>query len=58
MSGLFRCVPLTSDIKYRSLINSFTIDREQQFSTNPDKVIGLEAYLKRCAWDEGISMVR
>ena len=55
MSGLFRCVPLTSDIKYRGLINSFTIDREQQFSTNPDKVIGLEAYLKRCAWDEDIN---
>ncbi len=55
MSELFKCVPLTSNIKYKALINSFTIDREQQFSSNPDKVIGLEAYLKRCAWDEDIN---
>ena len=55
MSDLFECVPLTSDPKHLDLIQSFSIDRETDFSQLTDKVIGLEAYLKRCAWNEDLN---
>ena len=55
MTSLFSCVPLTSDECNRRLINSFTIDREKDISSISDKVIGLEAYLKRCAWQDDLN---
>ena len=48
----YECVPLRSSIANLELIKSFKIDREQDYSSDPYKVVGLEAYLKRCAWDE------
>ena len=47
----FICVPLASSIKHRDELSSFCIDREYCYRNCFD-VIGLEAYLKRCAWDE------
>ena len=55
MSELFSCVPLTSDSAHLDLIQGFTIDREAGFSKRTDKVIGLEAYLKRCAWNDDLN---
>ena len=55
MSELFSCVPLTSDSAHLDVIQSFTIDREADFSKRTDKVIGLEAYLKRCAWNDDLN---
>ena len=34
------------------MIQDFTIDREEAFSNLPNKVVGLEAYLKVCAWND------
>ena len=48
----FVCVPLRSNVKNLELIKTFTIDREAEYSHEPGMVVGLEAYLKRCAWDE------
>ena len=48
----FICVPLEDDIKHKEQILEFTIDREAGYSQSKNSIIGLEAYLKRCAWDE------
>ena len=48
------CEPLRANIRNKELIKSFYIEREKECS-DPQKVngiIGLEAYLKYCAWDE------
>ena len=55
MTSLYKCVPLTSDENNRDLINNFIIDRESEISSIPDKIVGLEAYLKRCAWQDDIN---
>lgn len=55
MKDLFICVPLLSDIHHKEQIMDFVIDREAAFSSIQDKVVGLEAYLKRCAWNEDIN---
>ena len=52
MNDLYRCVPLTSDIHHLKEIEDFTVDRESDVSGIKDEIIGLEAYLKRCAWDD------
>ncbi len=48
----FICVPLRSDPRHLEMITRFVIDREYDISTIGDKVIGLESYLKRCAWED------
>lgn len=59
MKPQFKCVPLASDAKHRKEIQNFVIDRESEFSGNEDAVIGLEAYLKKCAWaDDKANSVR
>ena len=55
MKDLFICVPLLSDIHHKEQIMDFVIDREAAFSSIQDKVVGLEAYLKRCAWNEDLN---
>lgn len=55
MKGMFTCVPLTSDTANLQLIQNFVIDREKDFSHLSDKIVGLEAYLKRCAWGDDLS---
>lgn len=55
MTEPFVCVPLLSDEQHLEQINNFTIDREAEYSHRTDKVVGLEAYLKRCAWDEDLN---
>ena len=50
----YRCVPLLSDVNHQSEIKNFVIDREKKFSQYTDKVIGLEAYLKECAWEDDV----
>ena len=52
MTDRYVCVSLTSDINHKEEIKSFTIDREADYANDPSKIIGLEAYLKRCAWDD------
>ena len=52
MTEPFVCVPLLSDEQHLEQIKDFTIDRESEYSHRTDKIMGLEAYLKRCAWDE------
>ncbi len=56
-SGRMFCEPLRSSKRNKSLIQSFTIDREQgslerNHKEHPDIIIGLEDYLKRAAWEE------
>ena len=51
----FVCVPLADDIKHKEQILEFTIDREAGYAQSKNMIIGLEAYLKRCAWDEDSS---
>ena len=53
MMAPYICVPLTSNPEHFRELEDFTIDREKEFSSD-DKVIGLEAYLKRCAWQDDI----
>ena len=55
MIGKYECVPLTSDKRYLGKIQEFIIDREKNVSSIPDKVIGLESYLKRCAWIDDLN---
>ena len=50
MSSRYECVPLTSDEIHLEQIKEFVIEREAEESIIEDEVIGLEAYLKRCAW--------
>lgn len=52
MSNRYICVPLTSDKNHKIEIKTFTIDRESRYASDPSKIIGLEAYLKRCAWED------
>lgn len=52
MKDPFYCELLRSDVRNRMLIQNFTIHREAEFSQLPDKIVGLEAYLKRCTWDD------
>ena len=47
----FYCEPLTSRIHNKRDIQSFTIDREEKYRSL-ETIVGLEAYLKRCAWDD------
>ena len=54
MTGRFECVPLTSDSNHLNAILDFVIDREAEYANIPDKIIGLEAYLKRAAWREDL----
>lgn len=49
------CVPLTSDLIHKDEIKSFVIDREKSIKSNDGAIIGLEAYLKKLAWDDDIS---
>ena len=55
MNQLFECVPLTSDVRHIEQIRAFVIDREKEVSCREDKIIGLESYLKRCAWDDDLN---
>ncbi len=55
MTEPFYLEPLTSDETNLQLIQNFTIDREKKYSHLPGKVIGLEAYLKRCAWQDDLN---
>lgn len=54
MTERFECVPLTSDSNHLDMIRDFVIDREQEYAHIPDQIIGLEAYLKRAAWQEDL----
>ena len=54
MTERFKCVPLTSDNNHVSMIRDFVIDREAGVADIPDKIIGLESYLKRAAWQDDI----
>lgn len=54
MSAAFVCVPLLSDVNHLVQIESFVIDREYEYSKLPNKIVGLEAFLKRCAWEEDL----
>lgn len=49
------CVPLTDDRRHEEAIKDFVIDREAGIPKNLDYVAGLEAYLKRCAWDDDMN---
>ena len=53
MSDRFICEPLTSKEENLEAIADFMIDRESDFR-DLDEVIGLEAYLKRCAWEDDL----
>ena len=55
MTEPFYLEPLTSDETNLQLIQNCTIDREKKYSHLPGKVIGLEAYLKRCAWQDDLN---
>lgn len=49
------CEPLTSNPKNKELIKDFWIEREDEYEEilqQKRKVVGLERYLKYCAWDE------
>lgn len=54
MTERYECVPLTSDSRNLNLIQNFKVDREDGYASIPDKIIGLEAYLKRAAWQDDI----
>ena len=55
MSSRFECIPLTSVEAHKELIQRFSIDREKDFLKDSDDIEGLEAYLKRCAWDDDVA---
>lgn len=46
------CEPLTCNEKNKKLLDSFFIEREKEVSKIPDRVVGLQAYLQRCAWKD------
>ena len=48
----YSCIPLISDTNNLNSLKNFTIDRESEVSNIREKIIGLEAYLKRCAWED------
>lgn len=47
MNDPFYCELLRANKNNRILIQDFTIYREADYSQLPDKIMGLEAYLKR-----------
>lgn len=52
------CEPLTSNPENERLIKSFVIDREieyRQYYEKTGRIIGLEQYLKHCAWDDDLT---
>lgn len=52
MNDPFYCELLRANKNNRILIQDFTIYREADYSQLPDKIMGLEAYLKRLAWND------
>lgn len=44
------CEPLRANSKNKALIEKFVIRREEKYASL-DGIVGLEAYLKHCAWD-------
>ena len=52
MNDPFYCELLRANKNNRILIQDFTIYREADYSQLPDKIMGLEAYLKRRAWND------
>lgn len=52
MRDPFYCELLRANEENRELIQDFTIYRETEYARFPDKIIGLEAYLKFCAWSD------
>lgn len=46
------CEPLRSNPKNKELINNFVIEREEKYRNIHNQIIGLEAYLKHCAWED------
>ena len=52
MSDPFYCELLRANQNNRTLIQDFTVYREAEYSQLPDKIVGLEAYLKMCAWND------
>ena len=49
------CVPLTDNEKHKEEIENFVIDREASIPKDTDYVVGLEAYLKKCAWTDDMN---
>ena len=54
MTRLFDIERLTSNEENKSLIDSFSINRESSLR-DLQKVVGLESYLKMCAWEDDLS---
>ena len=54
MTRLFDIERLTSNKGNKSLIDSFSINRESSLR-DLQKVVGLESYLKMCAWEDDLS---
>ena len=52
MNDPFLCEPLRKNKDNLNLIQHFTIYREKGYSQFSNKIVGLESYLKRCAWDD------
>lgn len=46
------CEPLRANIFNKELIKTFTIHREDEYRNMDGKIIGLEAFLKYCAWEQ------
>lgn len=46
------CEPLRANKKNKELINNFVIRREEKYANSPGQIIGLQAYLKHCAWED------
>lgn len=55
MSNRFTCIPFTSDESHLKAIEDFVVDREAEYANDPEEVIGLEAYLKRLAWNDDLN---
>ena len=55
MSERYVCEKFVSNVRNVEQIADFTIDRESSVANIEDKVIGLEAYLKRLAWEDDIN---
>lgn len=59
MNDPFYCELLRANENNRILIQDFTIYREAEYSQLADKIIGLEAYLKKRAWgDDADNLVK
>ena len=46
------CEPLRANANNKELIKNFVIKREEEYANMKDQIIGLEAYLKTCAWED------